>query len=35
VIRREIDLDGGKCRASFPFTPQKDSQVVIGPVVCQ
>jgi outer membrane usher protein len=26
---------GGECRASFPFTPQKNSQVVIGPVVCQ
>jgi outer membrane usher protein len=27
--------DAGDCRASFPFTPQKNSQVVIGPVVCQ
>jgi outer membrane usher protein FimD/PapC len=28
--------DGGsECRASFPFTPKKNSQVVIGPVVCQ
>jgi outer membrane usher protein len=25
----------GQCRASFPFTPKKNSQVVIGPVVCQ
>jgi outer membrane usher protein len=25
----------GECRASFPFTPQKNSQVVIGPLVCQ
>jgi outer membrane usher protein len=24
-----------ECRASFPFAPQKNSQVVIGPVVCQ
>jgi outer membrane usher protein len=24
-----------ECRASFAFTPQKNSQVVIGPVVCQ
>jgi outer membrane usher protein len=24
-----------QCRASFAFTPQKNSQVVIGPVVCQ
>jgi outer membrane usher protein len=24
-----------ECRVSFPFTPQKNSQVVIGPVVCQ
>ena len=24
-----------ECRASFPFTPKKNSQVVIGPVVCQ
>jgi outer membrane usher protein len=24
-----------QCRASFPFTPQKNSLVVIGPVVCQ
>jgi outer membrane usher protein len=23
------------CRASFPFTPAEDRQVVIGPVVCQ
>jgi outer membrane usher protein len=26
---------GGECRASFPFTPRKNSQVVIGPVACQ
>jgi outer membrane usher protein len=25
----------GECRASFPFTPKKNSQVVIGPLVCQ
>jgi outer membrane usher protein len=25
----------GECRASFPFAPKKNSQVVIGPVVCQ
>ncbi|MEA2976552.1 MAG: outer rane usher protein, partial [Alphaproteobacteria bacterium] len=24
-----------ECRASFPFTPAKNNQVVIGPVVCQ
>ncbi len=27
--------DGGECRAAFSFTPKKNSQVVIGPVVCQ
>jgi outer membrane usher protein len=26
---------GGECRASFPYTPQRDTQVVIGPVVCR
>jgi len=25
----------GECRATFPFTSQKNSQVVVGPVVCQ
>jgi outer membrane usher protein len=25
----------GACRASFSYTPQKNSQVVIGPMVCQ
>lgn len=31
-----VVADGiGECRAAFPFTPQKNSQVVIGPVVCQ
>jgi outer membrane usher protein len=24
-----------ECRASFPFAPEKNSQVVIGPVICQ
>lgn len=24
-----------ECRASFPFTPRKNAQVVIGPVVCE
>ncbi len=26
---------GGECRASFPYTPDKDAQVSIGPVVCE
>ena len=26
---------GAECRASFPFTSIKNSQVVVGPVVCQ
>ncbi len=30
-----IDLGGSECRASFPFTPQKNTQIVIGPVVCR
>jgi outer membrane usher protein len=30
-----VTLPAGECRASFPFTAQQDSQVVIGPVVCQ
>jgi outer membrane usher protein len=30
-----IDLGERECRASFPFTPQMNTQVVIGPVVCQ
>jgi outer membrane usher protein len=30
-----ITLASGECRASFPFTSRKNSQVVIGPVVCQ
>jgi outer membrane usher protein len=30
-----IDLGGSECRASFPFTSQKNTQIVIGPVVCQ
>lgn len=25
----------GECRASFAFTPQQDSQLVVGPVSCQ
>jgi outer membrane usher protein len=28
--------DGGdECRASFPFAPRQNSQIIIGPVVCQ
>ncbi|MFL5089102.1 MAG: fimbria/pilus outer membrane usher protein [Xanthobacteraceae bacterium] len=30
-----VSSPAGECRASFPFTAQQDSQVVIGPVVCQ
>jgi len=30
-----VTTDRGECRASFPFTPDKENQVVIGPVVCQ
>jgi len=30
-----VTTNGGECRATFPFTPDKDSQVLIGPVVCQ
>jgi len=30
-----VTTDGGECRATFPFTPDKDNQVVVGPVVCQ
>jgi len=30
-----VDLGGSECRASFAFAPQKNRQVVIGPVVCQ
>jgi outer membrane usher protein len=30
-----VTTDGGECRATFPFTPDKDSQVLIGPVVCK
>ena len=30
-----VTTDAGECRATFPFTPDKDNQVVVGPVVCQ
>jgi outer membrane usher protein len=30
-----VTVGGNDCRASFPFTPAEDRQVVIGPVVCQ
>ena len=30
-----VTIDGGECRATFPFTPDKDNQVLVGPVVCQ
>lgn len=30
-----VKLDSGVCRASFGFKPQIDTQVVIGPVVCE
>jgi len=30
-----VTTDGGDCRATFPFTPDKENQVVVGPVVCQ
>jgi outer membrane usher protein len=30
-----VDLGASECRASFPFASQKNTQVVIGPVVCQ
>lgn len=26
---------GGQCRASFPYTPDKDAQVLVGPVICE
>ncbi len=30
-----VTTDKGECRASFPFAPEADRQVVIGPLVCQ
>jgi outer membrane usher protein len=30
-----VTTEAGECRATFPFTPDKDNQVVVGPVVCQ
>jgi outer membrane usher protein len=30
-----VTTDAGDCRATFPFTADKDGQVLIGPVVCQ
>jgi outer membrane usher protein len=30
-----VDDPAGQCRAAFPFAPQKDSRVVIGPLTCQ
>ncbi|HEX5508839.1 MAG TPA: fimbria/pilus outer membrane usher protein [Pseudolabrys sp.] len=30
-----VSGDTGECQASFPFTPKKNTQVVIGPVVCR
>jgi len=30
-----VTTDAGECRATFPFTPDKDGQVLVGPVVCQ
>jgi outer membrane usher protein len=30
-----VELASGECRAEFAYAPQGDSQVSIGPVVCQ
>jgi outer membrane usher protein len=30
-----VDDPAGQCRASFPFAPKRDAQVVIGPLRCQ
>jgi outer membrane usher protein len=30
-----VTVDKGECRASFRFTPKLDTQVVVGPVVCE
>src|SRR5262245_30993029 len=30
-----VTTEAGECRATFPFAPDKDNQVVVGPVVCQ
>jgi outer membrane usher protein len=30
-----VEVEGGACHASFAFAPQKNTQVVIGPVTCQ
>jgi len=30
-----VTTEAGECRATFPFIPDKDNQVVVGPVVCQ
>ena len=30
-----MDIEGRPCTAAFPYTPQKNTQVVIGPVTCQ
>ena len=30
-----VKYSGGECHASFEYEPKKNTQVVIGPVVCQ
>jgi outer membrane usher protein len=30
-----VTTDRGECRATFPYAPQENTQVVVGPVVCQ
>ena len=30
-----VTTDRGECRATFPYVPQENTQVVVGPVVCQ
>jgi outer membrane usher protein len=30
-----VTMESGECKTSFPFTPAKDTQVVIGPAICQ
>jgi outer membrane usher protein len=30
-----VVTDRGECRATFPYAPQENTQVVVGPVVCQ
>jgi outer membrane usher protein len=30
-----VTTERGECRATFPYVPQENTQVVVGPVVCQ